>query len=819
MRFLELEITNVRGIRHMLLRPQGRNLLVIGPNGVGKSSIVDAIDFLLTGDISRLTGRGTGSISLASAGPTLGCSPEQAVVKATISIEGIKDEITFGRCMANAKKVVCEEKYKYALDPLLAVASKGQTILTRKNILKFVAENPSDRAGKINDLLNLQDIESLRKTLVESANKCGKEFDVAKAIEGNAVRDFLSAVGQSALDSAAILDYANSQRKVLGASSLASLRATSPKNGVVPPSATPSPTVDWNEIRSTTTSLVKQLQSAPVTLREYVNDFNSVIQELHSSDQVAVDAKQVQLTTIGLELLGDDDACPLCETDFPHGELRTILAQRIKNAGMQSERLGRLGRMSGQLRDSVAPLRASCERLLKLCGPILTDTCTANLKQYGGQLTALESRVAEAHERLTCIALLDTEGEAIADTSELLKCMEGLLASANEKEHVFSPAQIAWDRLTRLELSLASLDNSVADRKRATATNLRAQSLLRSFVTSKDALLNELYESVQNRFIEFYRFLHTSNEPGFTATLRSDNAGLDLAVDFLGQKMAPPLAYHSEGHQDSMGICLYLALAEHLGMGKIHVTVLDDVVMSVDTEHRHALCALLQEKFPDHQFVITTHDYVWAMQLQESGTVQHRDCKELSQWNLDTGPYDGPLPDLWERIDQALAKDDVKEAAPLLRRGAEEFLQTVCDALHANVVFKKSHRYELGDLLPAALGRYRRLLNEAKSSAISWGKSEDASTINELESIRRQVSQQVQAEQGNVNRVVHYNEWANLSPDDFGPVVAAFHSLYDLFFCSACGSAIYVIPETGDSQSLRCKCTEMNLNLVRKTAP
>lgn len=818
MRFLELEISNVRGIRHMLLRPQGRNLLVIGPNGVGKSSIVDAIDFLLTGDISRLTGRGTGSISLASAGPTLGCNPEQAIVMATISIEGIKDTITFGRCMANARKVICDERYRYALDPLLAVASKGQTILTRKNILKFIAEIPSDRASQINDLLNVQDIESLRKTLVESANRCNKEFDMAKAIERNTVRDFLSTVDQATLDPARILDYANSQRKVLGASPLTSLRATSPKDGVVPPSAAPSPTVDWNEIRSTTTSLMKQLQPAPLVLKKYVDGFNSVIQELHSTKQAATDAKQVQLTTLGLELLGDDDSCPLCETDFPHGELRTVLTRRIKKACIQSERLSRLDGVSRQLKDNVAQLGESCERLLRLCTPISTDNCATNLRQLAAQLTALEVHIAEAHERLACMTLLDKEADAIANTSELQKCMEGLLASANTNEHVFSPAQIAWDRLTRLEQSLTSLEKAVAASKRANVTNLRAQSLLRLFVISKDAMLNELYQTVQNRFVEFYRCLHTSNESGFTATLRSDNAGLDLAVDFLGQTMAPPLAYHSEGHQDSMGICLYLALAEHLGMGKVHVTVLDDVVMSVDTEHRRALCTLLQEKFPDHQFVVTTHDYVWAMQLQESGTVEHRDCIELSQWNLDTGPYDGPLPDLWESISKALAHDNVKEAAPILRRGTEEFLQTVCDALHANVVFKKSHRYDLGDLLPAALERYKRLLNEAKISAISWGRSEDASYIDELDSIRKQVSRQVQAEQGNVNRVVHYNEWVNLSPDDFKPVVAAFRNLYDLFFCSACGSVIYVMPEIGASQSLRCRCSKVNLNLVRKSA-
>ena len=46
MRVLEREIHNVRGISHLLLKPDGRNFVVWGPNGSEKSAVVDAIDFL-----------------------------------------------------------------------------------------------------------------------------------------------------------------------------------------------------------------------------------------------------------------------------------------------------------------------------------------------------------------------------------------------------------------------------------------------------------------------------------------------------------------------------------------------------------------------------------------------------------------------------------------------------------------------------------------------------------------------------------------------------------------------------------------------------
>jgi len=69
MKILELEIHNVRGIRDIILTPNGKNLVVWGPNGSGKSAVVDALDFLLTGKITRLMGKGTGGITLNKHGP------------------------------------------------------------------------------------------------------------------------------------------------------------------------------------------------------------------------------------------------------------------------------------------------------------------------------------------------------------------------------------------------------------------------------------------------------------------------------------------------------------------------------------------------------------------------------------------------------------------------------------------------------------------------------------------------------------------------------------------------------------------------------
>ena len=97
MKLLTLEIKNLRGIKLLSLAPQGNNLVIWGPNGSGKSAVVDAIDFLLTGQIPRLVGEGTGGISLKGHGPHIDHLPEHAVVRATFNIPGVDGTVELRR--------------------------------------------------------------------------------------------------------------------------------------------------------------------------------------------------------------------------------------------------------------------------------------------------------------------------------------------------------------------------------------------------------------------------------------------------------------------------------------------------------------------------------------------------------------------------------------------------------------------------------------------------------------------------------------------------------------------------------------------------
>jgi hypothetical protein len=71
-------------------------------------------------------------------------------------------------------------------------------------------------------------------------------------------------------------------------------------------------------------------------------------------------------------------------------------------------------------------------------------------------------------------------------------------------------------------------------------------------------------------------------------------------------------------------------------------------------------------------------------------------------------------------------------------------------------------------------------------------------------------------EQWAVNKAVHYNAWANFGRKDFEPVVEAFKELLACFRCESCDSWLYVTPRVSP-ESLRCSCSQNNLNLKAKS--
>lgn len=816
MKLIELEIANIRGIRSLVLRPEGNNMVIWGPNGSGKSAVVDSIDFLLTGRISRLTGPTTGGISLARHGPHIEASQEEAIVRAVVDVPGADGPVELRRCIASPDTLECDERFRPQLAPILALAERGQHVLTRREILKYIATQAGARAEEIQQLLNLSEVERVRRALVTTERGARTAVQQARDAVTRSESRVATVLGLPTFSEEQVLIRVNQLRATLRASGLDAPRSGSLLGGLQRPV----------EALGRNTSAIQGAASALSTLRGLLTtpqretrlaalqSAQEQVARLHADPTLERAMRHRQLLHTGVGLLDDTGICPLCEAQWDATELRGRIQARLESAATASAATDELMTATSTLRSVISTSVTALSRLID--SPELASELEV-LTPWGERLSHLHELVSTGPSGALGGELPGAEEFAFlagpADVDAVVERLDRMLSASSPAA---SPEQDAWDLLTRLDEALNPLESSSLHLERTSLVSRRAAALSAAYETARNHVLQSLYDSVRDRFVALYRQLHGADEEDFDAELQPEGPGLELRVGFHGRGVYPPQALHSEGHQDTMGICLYLALAERLTTGVIQMTILDDVMMSVDTDHRRGLSRLLAGAFSDRQLIITTHDRTWASQLRTEGVVTTRHSLHLYDWDLTTGPRTVQGDDLWSRIQTDLAGDDVPTAAHRLRRGAEEYFADVCENLWAPVRFKQGGRFDLGDLVPAAIGRYRELLKRAKKAANSWDRREVMERVGEIESTTGQMFSRSQAEQWSVNENVHFNTWANFTRADFEPVVAAFADLFDVYRCSSCRTALRIVADGMVESSLQCACGETTFQLLER---
>jgi len=819
MKLIELEISNVRGIKHLKLNQNGNSFVIYGPNGSGKSTVVDAIDFLLTGQIKRLTGEGTGQISLKRHGPHIDHDPEEAIVRALVEIKGLDDPIELKRCIGQPTNLEYDKSLESYLKPILELAKRGHYILTRKEILKYITSTPGNRAQQIQDLLNLNEIESIRKKLVKISNKFKNEYDsVIKSLELS-TNILLETVNIEIFDEQKITDFINLNRKILGGNPIRILSNKDIKIDLSPPRIKnehkfQDPKFVLKNVERLIDNFSIENQNK---IRDIEYELNRLIEKIKKRSIDIRDLKRLELIKIGLELIEPIGDCPLCNTSWEQGMLRNYLTKKLSEIKEFNEYLTQSNNLTQKLKRFVYRILESVQIIIENKNQILIKD-VSKIESWKIKLRNFLDLLNESSEKLIDINLKSYNLKDILFPDNIDKVLDQSRLEIDLNLIKLTPEQNAWDNLTKLveNLKIYFLAKENLDSKRLIFR--RAEILKESFQIARNKVLKNLYDTIRKRFEELYKKMHSLDEDQFTSKLEPEGAGINLEVDFYGKGNHPPQALHSEGHQDSMGICLYLALAENVSNNLMNLIILDDVVMSIDSDHRRSICNILKTSFPQNQFLITTHDKTWMNQLKTEKVITSRNLVEFYNWSIETGPQHKNLEiDMWKKVYEYLSNRDIPNAAFTLRRGLEQFFSLVCDSLQAKVVYKISSRYELADFLKPSIGKYNELLKRAKTSARSWQKNEIFIELQELSSVVSQIFDRTYAEQWAVNSTVHYNNWADLSLNDFKPVVEAFEDLCQLFICGECGGIIYLLKDNHLQEvNITCGCGNYNWVLQKK---
>jgi DNA repair exonuclease SbcCD ATPase subunit len=235
-----ITIKEFRGIRDLTLQFNGSNFAVCWPNGTGKSGIVDALEFAVTGNVSRLSGEGRGDISLKEHAPHVdSCNnPERAQVSVTLTIPTLKKKFTITRTVDAAASPVIEPRDPVNVALVRILELHPEIVLSRRDLIRYVLATPGQRAEEVQALLHLDKVAKVRAILFKIANSAKKLRETCDANANTGRTNLLAALGIDQFKNEQIIRATNAQRQVLQLPPLAELTdSTSLRGGVVAPTA------------------------------------------------------------------------------------------------------------------------------------------------------------------------------------------------------------------------------------------------------------------------------------------------------------------------------------------------------------------------------------------------------------------------------------------------------------------------------------------------------------------------------------------------------------------------------------------------------
>ena len=180
--------------------------------------MVDAVQFALTGEISRLTGKGTGGLSVGRHGPHVDRrdDPASADVSLRFYVPDLKKSAVLTRSVKNARKFSLEPDEPEIRAIIEEIAGHPELTLSRREIIKYIIVEAGQRSKEIQALLKLEAIGQIRGVLKTASNKLSivaRQTQSAVETAADALRRHLDV---TILPREGVLAAVNPHRQTLG---------------------------------------------------------------------------------------------------------------------------------------------------------------------------------------------------------------------------------------------------------------------------------------------------------------------------------------------------------------------------------------------------------------------------------------------------------------------------------------------------------------------------------------------------------------------------------------------------------------------------
>ena len=779
-----LRVKNCRGIRNGPdLTFHSGGLFLCGDNGTGKSSYIDAIEKVLTGNCRTL--EGVQGISWAN----------HATHIQSTSIPEIELIIT-----DNNRNFSITLNQNFSSSPIevqqfVDSAKSGLFLLQRKTILEFINSQPKERYTAIEGFLKLDDyyqFETKLKTLEKEIKETNETLKAQIKLINQTLCSQLQCPADLFIDINNLIFFLNLKIQTLGLTQITSIDELETLKSQIDIAIQQSQYIhDVSKYDNLSTQFKKFSNIEPI-----IDEINTHIlvglKYVHAERELKGHFYSEILET-GLKWIQEDSLshCPLCNNEIKIENVTDYVKLKLSENRSLLEIKREFEKSKQEIIEKLKLYLRNIDSIKENWIELFNESYPKFLELFHSDLSNLLYDITESVsiEKLSsdynCLITANYADSIIETNKKIIECKKSL------------PVDSQYNNLVNLKTLVTYLQTNFPSYLSLTQELERKTCLERNLTVSvklaeegRKKAVQKLIQSIGIQANEYFLKIHPDESIGKPQLSVSDRGvgGILLESSFY-EKIGDPRGYFSEGHLDSLGLCIFLAIRNLHKQRRPNfpLLILDDVLHSVDYQHRLKTAQLIFEQFRDYQIIVTTHDRMWFETLKLVFKNQSCNQYRISSWSLDDGPGFGDHKSDYEWLIssegmQANPADKVIKSGRLL----EEILQNLCDSLEVSIPFRIRGDYTLDPL-------WNNFYKKIKKSTLY---SQNQQIFDNIEILRNQR-----------NLVgAHYNYWAaNLTGEESNQLKDSIVNLYGIVFCNDCNKFIRRISELVEG-TWRCKC-------------
>ena len=744
------------------LDPSKDMTMLFGENGSGKSTILDAIDVVCNDTIGCLEG-----VSVGQAPGrylcTLGAQP--ASLQVTVHSNG---ESWTGTMRRNA----------------ITVSGGGDRpcvkILRRNKILELVTAQPSDRYRALSRFIDIGVVEQSETNLKQKLDATNSEINTStrdKDRMAGQLDELWVAEGRPGPGPTA-MEWAE-QRVNTGIQGLND-RLGRLKEVVDAVAAATSAKTEYEDRKARHSNVADQLADVEQQIANAPSITSATAVQLLES---------LEKAKTYIEAEDSLDKCPTCQRPMERDELLGIVNQEFGQLSELKTLTDNRQRIQGWVNTAASHLSEATDALVEALKKV------QEVVQAGDVPELVASNIAwpswdQAKDDMDALVAICGQLEPVHPTLDQQR------DSAQRDVSQFNSIKQWWDGIKDANEKMADLDRIRDGLQRA------YEIVHEKRVAFTQGILDDIRQEADRLFQE----IHPGENIGLEQLKMEEQrrGSVSQTGTFNDHNDVPPQAVFSESHMDTLGFCVWLALAKREAP-EATILLIDDIFSSVDATHLGRVIDLLSTEASNFlQVVVATHYRLWWDRCQHAHGIQR---VHLGRWCVANGIAPQNMPRVLDELRAKVASAVFDRQGVSSKAGI--LLESILDdlALHYGCSLPRNrlNEYTLGALLNGCSRLFTRhsLTVQIDSNWNRDGQPEDWQAtdsraaydrVNAMQFIRNQVG-------------CHFNLAGMNIPDgdvrDFG---TATIELVEALTCPNCGSLATRI--ANDGTHLRCSCAK-----------